>query len=335
MGLVYDGEKPGGYLEPLSGRPLVPAAGAIPTIERPAVGKPLSAVAMGCAFLRTPADMGNLLDAFFEEGGTVLDTAHTYAQGLIDTLLGHWVRSRGVREQAVIVGKGGMDSARNFLCLPELIGPQLSESLDRLQTEYLDVYFLHRDNPEVPVDEFVDALDREVRAGRIRAFGGSNWGLPRVAKANAYAARAQRKPFTVVSNQFSLAEMLEPAWPGCVSSGTQKDIGWLERNDVTLFAWSSLARGFFSEQSDPQRRTDAELVRCWYSDANFARKKRAQDLAKKYKTSLARIALAYVLKQPFSIVPVIGPLTLSELRDSLGALSVPLTRDDVRWLQNG
>jgi aryl-alcohol dehydrogenase-like predicted oxidoreductase len=334
VGMTYDNEKPGGYARPIDGRPLSSKA-AMPAIEKPALGKRISAFAIGCAFLRKPSDMANVLDTFFEEGGTVFDTAHTYAQGLIDNLLGHWLHSRGVRKDAIIVGKGGMDSSRNFLCLPELIGPQLEESLNRLKTDYLDIYFLHRDNNQVPVGEFVDALDREARAGRIKVFGGSNWNLARVAQANAYAAQNNRTPFKVVSNQFSLAEMIEPAWPGCIASARKKDVDWFKANDVTLFAWSSLARGFFSAQSSPDKRTDPDMIRCWYNDENFARKERARELAKKHNTSLARIALAHVLRQPFSVVPVIGPLTLHELRDSLGALTVSLTADEVSWLRDG
>ena len=71
----------------------------------------------------------------------------------------------------VVLGKG----AHTPLAYPDVIGRQLAESLERLQTDYLDIYLMHRDNPAVPVGEFVDAMDAEVKAGRIRVYGGSNW----------------------------------------------------------------------------------------------------------------------------------------------------------------
>ena len=86
----------------------------------------------------------------------------------------------------MLIGKG----AHSPLCYPDMIAKQLTQSLDRLQTDYVDVYFMHRDNLEVPVGEFVDAMDAEVKAGRIRGpFGGSNWTRERMDEAIAYAER--------------------------------------------------------------------------------------------------------------------------------------------------
>ena len=103
---------------------------------------------------------------------------------------GEWLANRGVREQSVIIGKG----AHTPLCYPDVIGKQLAQSLDRLQTDHVDIYFMHRDNPDVPVGEFVDAMDREVKAGRIRGpFGGSNWTMARMDEAIAYAERTGKQ----------------------------------------------------------------------------------------------------------------------------------------------
>ena len=119
-----------------------------------------------------------------------------------------------MREQSVIIGKG----AHTPLCYPDMIGKQLTQSLDRLQTDHVDVYFMHRDNPDVPVGEFVDAMDAEVKAGRIRGpFGGSNWTRERMDEAIAYAEKNGKQKPGALSNNFSLAEMLEPIWPGCVA----------------------------------------------------------------------------------------------------------------------
>ena len=96
-----------------------------------------------------------LLDAFFEAGGNLFDTGFVYGGGRTEALLGEWLANRGVREQSVIIGKG----AHSPLCYPDVIGKQLTQSLDRLQTDHVDVYFMHRDNPDVPVGEFVDAMD--------------------------------------------------------------------------------------------------------------------------------------------------------------------------------
>jgi aryl-alcohol dehydrogenase-like predicted oxidoreductase len=244
-------------------------------------------------------------------------------------MLGWWIKNRNVREQVVIIDKG----AHTPLCDPKSVTRQLMESLDRLQTSYLDIYIMHRDNPEIPVGEFVDVLNEHVRAGRIRAFGGSNWSLERVAEANAYAKAKGLQGMSVVSNNFSLARMVDPVWPGCIHSSDAGSRKWLAENQIPLFSWSSQARGFFADgKAAPERKDDAELVRCWYSEDNFKRLDRAKELARKKGCLPINIALAYVLHQPFPSFPLIGPRTLAETRSSLKALDVTLTPEEVAWL---
>jgi aryl-alcohol dehydrogenase-like predicted oxidoreductase len=97
--------------------------------------------------------------------------------------------------------------------------------------------------------------------------------------------------------------------------------------------WSSQARGFFVDGlAAPDKRDDKELVRCWYSDDNFQRLQRAQELAKKKGVLTINIALAYVLSQPFPTFPLIGPRSLHELLTSLPALDINLTEQEVKWL---
>ena len=101
------------------------------------------------------------------------------------------------------------------------------------------------------------------------------------------------------------------------------------------FAWSSQARGFFTDRAGRDKRDNEELVRVWYSEQNFGRRDRAIELAKKLGKSPIHVALAYVLAQPFPSVPLIGPRTLDELDDSLKALDIKLSPADVDWLEGG
>jgi aryl-alcohol dehydrogenase-like predicted oxidoreductase len=102
---------------------------------------------------------------------------------------------------------------------------------------------------------------------------------------------------------------------------------------MPLFPWSSQARGFFLDgRAHPDKKEDAELVRCWYSEDNFQRLERARELAKKRNVLPINIALAYVLNQPFPTFPLIGPRALWETRTSLQALEVKLTPDELAYL---
>ncbi len=126
------------------------------------------------------------------------------------------------------------------------------------------------------------------------------------------AAKKGVQGFGAVSNQFSLAWMINPPWAGCISASDPASKAWLAKAGMPLFAWSSQARGFFIRGSSDFT-VDAELVHCWYSDNNFERLKRVRELAREKKTEPIHIAAAYVLHQPFPVFALIGPRQISEL----------------------
>lgn len=331
IGLQYEIEKASTRVNTISGRPLRRDGKTIGKRGVPGLPRAASLVALGFEDFRTFSSGSILLDAFFEAGGNVFDTAFIYGGGgYTETLLGEWLKNRGVREQSVVIGKG----AHTPLCYPDVIGKQLTQSLDRLQTDHVDVYFMHRDNLDVPVGEFVDAMDREVKAGRIRGpFGGSNWTKERMDEAIAYADKTGKRRPGALSNNFSLAEMLVPIWQGCVPSSDEPWKAWLKCRQMPNFAWSSQGRGFFTERAGRDKRDDEELVRVWYSEKNFGRRDRAIELADRLGKRPIHVALAYVLAQPFPSIPLIGPRTLEELEDSLQALDITLSQADIAWLE--
>jgi aryl-alcohol dehydrogenase-like predicted oxidoreductase len=269
-----------------------------------------------------------MFDDFFAHGGTTFDTAYVYGGGTCERLLGQWVKNRGVRDKVVVIGKG----AHTPFCTPEHLSAQLAESLERLQTDRVDLYLMHRDNPAVPAGEFVDVLNRHLREGRVAAFGGSNWTLPRVEEANAWAASHGLAGFAAVSSNLSLARMVDPVWAGSRHVSDPASRAWFGRTRMPLLAWSSQARGFFTDRADPAREPEPEMKRCWYSAENFARRARAYELAAKRGVEAIHVALAYVLRQPFPTFALIGPRTVTELRSSLAGLPLVLSPDELAWL---
>ena len=330
IGLEYQVEKATHRTKNIAGA-TVAKGNSIPKRSIPGITKPASTVMLGFEFFPNFASASLTLDAFYEAGGNAFDTAYVYGGGKTESIFGDWHTSRNVpREEIVLIGKG----AHSPLCYPDMISKQLDQSLNRLKTDYVDIYFMHRDNTGVPVGEFVDAMDAEVKAGRIRGiFGGSNWTRARFDEAIAYAEKNGKAAPAALSNNFSLAEMLDPIWAGCVAASDDEWKAWLIAKQIPNFAWSSQGRGFFTDRAGRDKRDDEELVRVWYSERNFGRRDRAIELAKKLGRNPIHIALAYVIAQPFPVIPLIGPRTIAELEDSLSALDIKLTPEQVKWLE--
>jgi len=266
-------------------------------------------------------------DDFFERGGNAFDTAYVYGGGKFEQFLGKWIKLRDIRSQVVLTVKG----AHTPFCTPEFLDKQLRESLDRLQTDYADIYLMHRDNLRFPAGEFVEMLNEHHRAGRIKTFGGSNWTLTRLQEAEAYATKNGLRKFNCLSNQFSLARMVTPIWDGGISANDPAFKEWMAGSNISLLAWSSQARGFFSPRGHSDEKNE-ELLRCWNSDDNFLRRERASELARQKGVPTINIALAYVLCQPFQTFALIGPRQISQTVDACRALSVTLTPEEINWL---
>ena len=288
---------------------------------------PVSRIVMGTLFAKNVQQAGPVFDEFVSQGGNCFDTARHY--GDAELVFGEWMWERGVREDTVVITKG----AHTPECNPAAVTRQLDESLERLQTDFIDIYFLHRDNTRVPVGEFVDVLNEHKDAGRIGVFGGSNWSLERTDEANEYADKNGLSGFSVLSNHMSLARMVEAPWDGCLAASDAESRAWLAEQQMPLFPWSAQARGFFVHgRAGVDLLDDPELVRCWYSDDNFERLARVRSIAEKQGVDAVSVALAYVLNQQNPTFPLMGPVSVEEARSSLAALDVELSSDDVQWL---
>ncbi len=319
--------------EPEDNRPLPgvlpPGCPAVPQQRIDGLDLPLSRLIMGCDNKNTIADGAIVWDAWMEAGGNAFDTGFVYGAGLHERVLGQWIHNRGVAADVVVVVKG----AHPPYCFPQVVAAQLAISLDRLGLDRAPIYILHRDNPDVPVGEFVDALNRLHRAGRIGIFGGSNWSIERFREANAYAAANGLEPMRILNNNLALAVMERPVWRGCVTSNAPETLDFLREEGVVHLSWSSQARGYFLEQALRNRLPAATAPEtCFGSDANAERRRRAETLAAEHGVSAHNIAMAWVLAQPFASFALVGPRTAGEIVTTLPALTVDLDAETVAWL---
>jgi aryl-alcohol dehydrogenase-like predicted oxidoreductase len=296
------------------------------------VNKPMSRLIMGTGDLRVLDEAKRLmLDAYIKAGGNMFDTAHQYRGK--EQILGQWLAEKKIREKVVIMTKGAHhdDGSPGPRVNPQAIRKDLAESLERLGTDYIDLYALHRDDPNVEVGPIIEELNEQLECKRIRAIGASNWSYQRIQEANEYAAAHQLVGFTFSSTNLSLAKAKEPRWEGCVSADVDT-CDWHERNQLTLLSWSSQAGGFFSGNFSPDNLSNAEMVRVYYNDENWERYRRTVKLAEQKQVSPIQISLSYVLHQPFPTCAIIGPRNPDELHDSVLAMNLPLTTAEVEWL---
>ncbi|GIP34796.1 aldo/keto reductase [Paenibacillus sp. J2TS4] len=276
--------------------------------------------------------VSDILDAYVQIGGNTIDTAHIYCGGKSELALGLWLQNRGKRDDIVIFTKGAHHDAKGPRVNAEAIEHDLMTSLERLQTDYVDLYGLHRDDPNVPVGPIIEALNRHIEAGRIRAIGASNWTHGRIQEANDYAAAHGLQGFSFSSPNLSLAKANEPYWEGCVTADAET-CAWHASSQLPLLSWSSQARGFFTGRYRPEDRSDADTVRVFYSDANWERLRRAEELARKRGVTAIQIALAYVLNQPFPTAALIGPRNQAEMESCAEATRIQLTPEEMDWLE--
>ncbi|UVI28531.1 aldo/keto reductase [Paenibacillus spongiae] len=303
------------------------------TIDLPGLKQGVSRLIMGSDYFSP--DVYELvctnMDAFTAIGGNTVDSGFIYGGGKSEQAIGMWMEDRKNRDRFNVWTKGAHPDHNGSRMSKAAIEEELKISLERLRTDYIDVYALHRDDVNVPVGAILEWLNEHVEAGRILAFGGSNWSTERLEESNRYAAEHGLRGFDFSSPNLSLAKAKEPYWADCVSVDDVA-LAWHERSGLPIFSWSSQARGFFTGRFTPDDHSDADLVRVFYNDANWERYYRAEKLGKEKGASTIQIALAYVLNQSFPTAAIIGPRNEAEMKSCLEATHIQLSQEEIRWL---
>jgi aryl-alcohol dehydrogenase-like predicted oxidoreductase len=283
-----------------------------------------------------------LLDDALALGINTLDSALVYGGGDSERAVGKWMQERGNREKLFIITKGAHPNRDRSRVTPFDISADLMDSLARLKTNYIDMYMLHRDNLSKPVGPIMDVLNEHHKAGRIRAFGGSNWTHSRIAEANDYAKANGLVLMTASSQNYGLCEQVEDPWgPGCVTiSGPKEEEAraFYKNTGMPVFAYSSLGRGILSGRTTRENykeALDGAALKAYAHEVNFQRLDRCRNMADKKGVSVPQIALAYILNQPFKVFPIVGAASKEELLEIVAAADIVLTKEECNWLDSG
>jgi aryl-alcohol dehydrogenase-like predicted oxidoreductase len=273
-----------------------------------------------------------VLDAFVDGGGRAIDTADVYVAwipgnsgGESETIIGEWLASRGRRDDVVIATKVASLETRKGLSAAN-IEAAVEDSLRRLQTDRIDLYFAHRDDEGVPQEETLAAFDRLVRAGKVREIGASNFAPARLRSAAAIAQQEGLTPFTVAQDQWSLVER-----------GAEVDlVPTLEELGIAEIPYSSLASGFLTGKYRPGAVT--ESARAGKAGGYLENPRNVDlldvldDVAADHGVSVTAVALAWLAAQRTVAAPIASARTPEQLGDLLEAGRVRLTPEDVAQL---
>lgn len=312
--------------------------GQISSIE-----KPVARIVQGTTVL-DPADPDGsfaFLDAIHEQGGTTFDTAQSYLQGDAERLLGRWMAARRNHDQVLVITKGCHHSIDRQRVTPHDLAADLHDSLTRLGVERIDLYFLHRDDLTVPVEELIGALNVHIDAGKIGAIGASNWTVERIQAANLYAREQGMQPFVASSPNYSLAAQIESPWPNTVTISGPNDSmnrAWYRTTRMPVFAWSSLAHGFLSghfrsdRSGEPVNEFERFVLKTYGSDDNFNRLRRAEVLAAEKGATVPQIALAFIIEQQLDAYALTASKTPDEFAANASALDISLSQSELDWL---
>ena len=310
----------------------------------PGLQNPVSRIFLGTAAgeMLAGGNADELLDGAAERGVNAFDCARSY--GRAEEVLGDWIRRRGNRDRVIVLSKCG--DIRNGIVKinRQVITEQLEISLKALQTDYIDLYLLHRDDPDTPVSEYIETLNQAKQAGKIRLFGVSNWTAERIREANRYAEDNSLEGFRVSSPNYGLARQMEDLWGGgCVTlSGPehQKERDWYAMTGMPVIAYSSLGRGFFSgkfSSDDPEgarRILDAYAQKGYLYPENLIRLRKAEQMAAKTGATVPEIAMRYVFSSRMNLFAVVSASRPERLNSSIHAARNPLTAEEAAQLED-
>lgn len=309
----------------------------------PFVEKPVSRVVLGGSgsLFTSGGDISDVMEAALESGINCVDTARAY--GKSEEAIGRYFRQTGRRKDFVLISKC-CHPALSFLSRVDSrsAAEDLERSLEALETEHIDIYFLHRDNEGVSVGKIAEFMHRFHEEGKIGAFGGSNWSADRIAALNAYAESHGLTGFTVSSPHYSLGRQRRDPWGnGCKTVTGDKNAPQREfytQTKMPLFCWASLCGGMFSgklksaESGGVMKHFGFNAAWGYGSKDNYERLRRCELLASEKGITVAQTVLAWILGSKMNTLAIAGGSSGKRVTENSQATAIELTEAERCYL---
>ncbi len=275
-----------------------------------------------------------LLDDFFDKGFNTIDTANSYSSwvpgnkgGESETIIGKWLKQTGKRDQAVIITKVGWDITpeRKGLDKKSII-EEVEGSLKRLQTDYIDIYLAHKDDPKMPVEETLEAFDKLIKQGKVRQIGASNFYKDRLIESIKTSREKKLYEYKVIQPKYNLFDRLFEKREAAVA----------EEYGLGVITYSSLASGFLSgkyrTEKDFTKSDRGHGMQKYLNEKGFAILQALEKISKKHAAAYSTIALAWLLHKPTVTAPIASATSSEQLNELMAAVSLNLSEEDMKML---
>jgi aryl-alcohol dehydrogenase-like predicted oxidoreductase len=276
-----------------------------------------------------------LLDAFVAAGFNAIDTADIYSKwvpghtgGESETILGKWLARSGNRNKVIIATKVGMEMAPDKKGLSKAYILRAAEdSLRRLQTDTIDLYQSHTDDPETPIEETLGTYAELIAQGKVRAIGASNFKADRLAKALEISKKSRLPRYESLQplyNLYDRADFEAELEPLCLKEG------------IGVINYFPLASGFLSgkyrSERDIEQRPRARMLKKYVNERGFKILNALDQVAKKYNATPARVSLAWLLARPSITAPIVSATSIEQLNDLIASVELKLDRASIELL---
>ncbi|MGD0545907.1 MAG: aldo/keto reductase [Candidatus Acidiferrales bacterium] len=276
-----------------------------------------------------------ILDAFIAEGFNFVDTADIYAKwvpgnkgGESETIIGKWLKKSGKRSKVIVATKVGMEMAPDKKGLSAAyIFRAVEDSLKRLQTDHIDLYQAHKDDPDTPLEETLGAFGKLMKDGKVRAIGASNYSGPRLSQALEVSKEHGLPAYQTMQPEYNLYDRAD----------YEKN---LERicvaNDLGVISYFSLASGFLSgkyrSEADLSKSQRGGRVKKYLNERGSRILKALDETAAQYNSTPARVALAWLIARPSITAPIASATSLEQLKDLIEATKLQLDQASMETL---
>jgi hypothetical protein len=292
-------------------------------------------ITFGCNIFGWTADEATsfkLLDAWLDAGFNFLDTADVYSRwhpgntgGESEVIIGKWMKARGNRDKIVLATKLGIEMAPGKKGLSAAyMKTAVEDSLRRLQTDYIDLYQSHRDDPDTAIEETLTAYQGLVKAGTVREIGASNFSAARLAESLKVSTDKGLPRYQSLQPQYSLVERGE-------FEGALEDLCLAEK--IGVIGYYSLASGFltgkYRSAADADGRTRGPRVQKYLNDYGYGVIAALDEVARRYEAKPGQIAVAWLIARPSVTAPIVSATTLEQLAELVEAAEIELDADSI------